>query len=750
MITYGVRWQINFVALHSGDKYRVEILEGGYNGSITRLLGAANPFETSEDNTDDAFTPIRKQTGSLRIADNGKDLDGNTFDYTELLPTDTFDFQVRLWKEGTTDVLRWIGYIRPDSLTSRMFEMVSIREYKLTCPLGVLYEIPVTFTNTKIDMGTVKSMGQILYTALNSLNVAWNKVLKQDNVTNLNDLKSKVSLLNFISNNKPTHGTLSDVDTFTATWTDDTTSWGAVLEDVCKFWGWTLYSRALDLYIVARNQRDQFKSMAFSQLPNSNPIPDQDPDIEYVNFEDLDYASTNHTECRRLGYKNVTVESNVNDKEVVLDPDYNNADMSYWLVNNNPGQIVHKSNNYLYMLRRLGAEDSQATMIEQFFDNYQIRENRLLQTSMAVPFVLCTHDSWDSEAFRTATALNMKKGICCYTNMGPNPVRTYNLIIKTLEDIAVPLNSVLCISASVDISYNPDPDASSCGEDSLLDQDANTAPPAEWQPHTADPDEEYYKPILEDRKVFVTLQVGEKYWDYDNGQWTTQQKFIPLTFHKDGSIVDPVNQWEAGGFVPTGILFDNHNGSKGLCIYMTVSANNGDGICGRMKLMVYDNIITFEDHIGRLNNGILNDLSVSIYNTDSKFDPKNKASHEFKGVASARFHNDLSVSLKMASGSNNLYGLGQIFNANFSLLTTLSFINEGGGTILKQPEQRLLERMTEFYRNVSVQNTIEVLDDPLAELPSTVIVKDGGEQYHTQNVTHDWHNGKMKITIINN
>ena len=149
-MAYAVRWQINFVARNQ-DSYRLEILQDGWSDGITYLRGAEKPIETSEDNSDDIFTPIRKQTGALRIADNGFDINGNAFDYTDLIPTDTFDNQVRLWLVGQTDTLRWVGYIRPDSLTSRLFEYVSIREFQIVCPLGTLYEMPVSFSNTKND-----------------------------------------------------------------------------------------------------------------------------------------------------------------------------------------------------------------------------------------------------------------------------------------------------------------------------------------------------------------------------------------------------------------------------------------------------------------------------------------------------------------------------------------------------------------------------------------------------------------------
>ena len=171
-----------------------------------------------------------------------------------------------------------------------------------------------------------------------------------------------------------------------------------------------------------------------------------------------------------------------------------------------------------------------------------------------------------------------------------------------------------------------------------------------------------------------------------------------------------------------------------------------------MKLIIYDKYVSnqLDQQVTRLYNGVLDELSISIYNQDSKLYPQNKAKHEFKDVASTKFRGDLDVSLKMASGTNNVYGLGQLFNADFSLLNAVTYKNASGNNTTEQPEQRLLARLKSFYQDVSIQNTIEVLDDDAAELPSTVIYDDNGVKFHTQSVTHDWRNGTMKLTLINN
>jgi len=726
-MAYDVHWQIDFYTPDE-EHYRVEILEDNYSGDVVHLLGAESPFETQDDNSSDAFAPIRKQTGMLRIADTGYDMDGNEFDYTELLPPGTFDRQVKLWKVGTTDVLRWIGYIRPDSLTSRMFEAVSIREYQLTCPLGVLYETSVSFSNTQSDFGTVKTIGQILHSALDSVNIDWEWVYKQNNVYQRSDLLAKISLLNFIDDIMPTHSTppQDNVDTFNAYWSDESTSWGDVLEDICKFWGWTLYSRGKNLYIVTLKQLPYFTKFAFADLNSQSNYTLPDESINEVSFDDLTFASTNHSECRRLGYKNIIINANVNSEEDIMNPDISKLEMSYIGDGSSYNNIIHVSNGYMFAIRRMGTESDQRDRSMQFFDKYQILENRILQTlTRTVDFVVCRHNSWNPGEFATSTAFNFRNAICCYKG-GQNGALTF--FCKTLEDIILPLNSVLCISASVDLTINPDPD--------YPDTD-NTAPPYDGDG----------KPILEGRNIIVALKIGDKYWNNTGKFWTTTETTFELTCRKDGTIVSPINEFEQYGFHPHGILFDDHQGSRGFCIYNTPEANSGMGLCGRLKLMVYATPYPASPTVSQ-ENGVLNSITVSVYNTDSKLDPKNKGQQEYKGIGSTRFHNSTSLSLNMASGDKNVYGKGQLYDSNLSLLTDITFRNSTSSTQVMQPEERLLQRMREFYGYISDQKTIEVKDNATAELPSTPISDEFGASFAVQSVSHKWRDGTMKLNLI--
>ena len=72
-------YSITFKSLRSATVYTVNI-GGGSLSSVVPLKGAAQPFVTEEDASDDFFTPIRRQTGYIRILDNEEDADGYVID----------------------------------------------------------------------------------------------------------------------------------------------------------------------------------------------------------------------------------------------------------------------------------------------------------------------------------------------------------------------------------------------------------------------------------------------------------------------------------------------------------------------------------------------------------------------------------------------------------------------------------------------------------------------------------------------
>lgn len=727
-MAYAVRWKINFVA-RNDDKYRLEILQDGWDGEIVSLRGAENPFETEEDNSDDVFYPIRKQVGTIRIRDNGFDLDGNPFDYSDMIPFSTLDNQVRLWKEGTggaEDTLRWIGYMRPDSLTSQLFDSVTLREFPVSCPLATIYDMSVSFSNTASNRGTVKSMAQIIYTALSQTGIAWQNVYKQNVVQGLADLTAKVSLMNFVNDVEPTHSQSGgDVN---AAWTDDKVQWGNVLEEICQFWGWVIYTRGTDIYIACRGSNRQYVSILFANMANDSISASSEiPESEMSLSDDLRYASTNHTSMRKQGYRNITIESDVNAISNVIEVPFRDiSEYEFWPVAEYPGNTIHQKNNIQYALKRIKDSLFVSHIAKLYKGNYEIYESRTIQTMTTfAPFVTMVYDKWNNDAYTNKTDYNFTNGVCVYKGGQTSKI---NFRIKTLNDVFIPANSAISIIAATQETGDMFPDNMVPGQASGISKP---------------------NPLI----IKATLKVGERYYDRYNDRWIIPAESDPLPIfdipvRDNGDITDPLNVLPAPGVNESGILFNGYAGTKGFTIIISNTSLEGRPLCGRMELCIYSHQMTgSEQPTSFATYLIINDISVGVFTKDPKDFPQNEDKHEFKALASSLFKDDLNVGLNMASGIRNKYGLGQVFGADYNLLNEIPILR-ADSYVMQQPEQFLLDRMQRLYGSIMSFMTIDVMDDSQADNPSTLFENDD-ETYMLISSTHNWREGTMKLTLAN-
>lgn len=65
-MSFAVHWELPFVSF-DGTPYTIYIHENNYTGQRETLVGAKDVFETQENYSDDIFSPIRYQTGYIRI-----------------------------------------------------------------------------------------------------------------------------------------------------------------------------------------------------------------------------------------------------------------------------------------------------------------------------------------------------------------------------------------------------------------------------------------------------------------------------------------------------------------------------------------------------------------------------------------------------------------------------------------------------------------------------------------------------------
>lgn len=134
------RWQCQFQSF-GGTNFAVNICTKQQPGSVQQLTGAAEPFTTQEDDSDDIFTPIRSQTGYLRVIDP----DGSLL--ADLIPANNTERLVQLWSGTNTgasftpQALHWQGFLQAQAYTQPWDGNVSMVELPVKSLLGALEDV---------------------------------------------------------------------------------------------------------------------------------------------------------------------------------------------------------------------------------------------------------------------------------------------------------------------------------------------------------------------------------------------------------------------------------------------------------------------------------------------------------------------------------------------------------------------------------------------------------------------------------
>lgn len=151
-----LRWQIPFTSL-AGTAYTVNIYDDSYSGSPTTLTGAPNTFETYEEDSEDIFTPLRGQSGYLRVIDT----DGTLID--QIVPANNTSCLVYLM-QGPTSIL-WRGYLQARVYTQPWDAGAHVLELPVRSLLSSLSDV----YPAEADAGKISRLGAVIYDALSSV-----------------------------------------------------------------------------------------------------------------------------------------------------------------------------------------------------------------------------------------------------------------------------------------------------------------------------------------------------------------------------------------------------------------------------------------------------------------------------------------------------------------------------------------------------------------------------------------------------
>lgn len=303
-----IRWQIPFKSLRSGSDYCVNIIDSSYSGSPIPLKGGASPFTTDEEANEDPFTPIRTQSGYLRIIDDGKDANGNTFDWKQLIAqTDTSRPVTLTRKVGTSWVVQWQGFMQAQNFGHTLYGDPQEMEFPVQCCVSVLNSMEVSTEATELH-----NFAWIIYNffVTNMPQHAFTSFVFQGGYDAQSWLLKKIDWQTFLNETE-------DYDL------EPAYSHYEVLEDVCRFWGWTCRTKGQTVYFTCMDDSEEQSLLTMTQAQlqtmaggtNAGSITGS---ISSVTLSGDIFANTNNDDYQNRGPNKATVKASIKEHDTIM------------------------------------------------------------------------------------------------------------------------------------------------------------------------------------------------------------------------------------------------------------------------------------------------------------------------------------------------------------------------------------------------------------------------------------------------
>ena len=288
----------------NGQIYKLTI--GGTNVTSVQAPLAVDPVTTEEDADTDMFAPIRKQSGYIRLLATDPDT------WRGLIPSSVSAEPVTISKNN---VVLWQGYVQTGTYSMSFPATFNEVQLPLICPLSALecFDVDV---NGPADMVTVGELLSYIFGKLTGL--SFNVVFMTGSVTVVqNWLGYKVIWRNFL--NKTADGLEPRFTCF------------EILEELCKFFGWTCRTIGTSICFTAaadRGRNTHTITYTIAQLTGST-TPSTIAAIPTLQIADSFFASADHSEEYIPGIKSATVNSELNYYSVLVEIPVDNIFRTY-------------------------------------------------------------------------------------------------------------------------------------------------------------------------------------------------------------------------------------------------------------------------------------------------------------------------------------------------------------------------------------------------------------------------------------
>ena len=311
-MAFQIFYKIPFKSLRSGTVYTVNIYKDATlpSGYPLTLKGAAEPFTTDEDSDEDMFTPIRTQSGYIRIVDDGYAVNTSNvsvaFDWKTMLPVNDTDRPVTLThQEGGQTIVDWQGFMQAQNFGSELYGNPQEHEFPVQCCLSILSAIKVSTT-----INELKNFAFLIDHMISQIPCCQiTTVVVQGGSDARTWLLKKFDWQNFLNNDDDEAESQYNL--------------GEVLEDFTTFWGWTARTMGQTLYLTCADDTTEqsFLTLTRQQLSTlsvGTSAGTVTSGIPSTTFTGDIFASRNNDDFMNRGPQRAVVTVNANREDTVF------------------------------------------------------------------------------------------------------------------------------------------------------------------------------------------------------------------------------------------------------------------------------------------------------------------------------------------------------------------------------------------------------------------------------------------------
>ena len=688
-----IHWKVSF-RTRSEKLGVLNLYEENYSGAVVELTPAAVPFETQEDSADTWFVPIRKQTGYIRVLD-----EGNT---EGIMPVGMKDRYIEYTEDGS---LKWCGYMVPDVFSSDWDVTPNEVEFPVVGGLGVLEG---EYLNEDDGLGVV-SLGELMYQSLTATGINYNKIYLPKEVLRysgsddyLFPLSIEVSRFNFFKDNDALNS--DDAD-----WTryNGKTCY-EVISEIMKLWGWTIRERGKDLWVTSTVNRGSF-SIAVNDLEavsyGGAKIIDQTVTVDQYEISSLELAGSDHKRDVLQGRKKVIVKAAVNPVGAVV-PSVDKAKMRY--VDSFVSKFETEGQPYAYekisfYVPKIGYTDVRfRTYIKAgmntSYSNWTSVSQSIEAISLYVGAYFIEQERVTAEEYKKKKNWNLSETIRInlqdWTGDYPTitEARSLPIVVMKSRNVANYVSGAFVISAQT----------RSISQGFLTDYDGNG------------------KGTLE-----IRFRVGSKYWN--GSSWVSSAAWFTVNM---GNEEDPESAQGTGKIISTKTLDMPYNGADGYVMPINQS------LSGEIELTIH--AVRNDGGYGVL---MLDNFKVDYFGEDQDQQKSDDSENRYAKQTGLSYNSEEEINLQMATNNNNKAGYG-IISLNGTNVESMYFV---GTNQTARPEMNLVSKGAQLYGRNTEKLTLQL--DAMGIYPHDLLTRNG-KKYVLASEAVNWQEETAQYIIM--